>query len=50
VPYVDVFSELVRQPAWKAEVNAGDGSHPTATGYERLTDIILPAWWAWLVR
>lgn len=48
VSYVDTFTELIERPVWVAEVNAGDGSHPSATGYDRLTDIIFTSWWAWL--
>jgi hypothetical protein len=47
VAYVDTFAELIDKPIWAAEVNAGDGSHPTTAGYERLTEIIFKPWWAW---
>ncbi len=45
VAYVDTFAELIDKPIWAAEVNAGDGSHPTTAGYERLTEIIFKPWW-----
>ncbi|PZS33319.1 MAG: hypothetical protein DLM58_08040 [Pseudonocardiales bacterium] len=48
VTYVDTFAELIEEPSWAAEVNAGDGSHPSTAGYERLTEIIYGLWWAWL--
>ncbi len=47
VAYVDTFAELIDKPIWAAEVNAGDGSHPTTAGYERLTEIIFKPWWVW---
>lgn len=50
VTYVDTFNELIAVPVWSDEVNAGDGSHPSGAGYERLTDIVFPPWWRWLVQ
>jgi len=48
VAYVDTFTQLVAERVWAAEVNAGDGSHPSTAGYERLTEIIFTPWWNWL--
>lgn len=48
VPYIAVFAPLDREPAWKTEVQEGDGSHPTARGYDLLTKIIFEPWWTWL--
>jgi lysophospholipase L1-like esterase len=50
VRYVDTMSRLIRRPNWKAEVAAGDGSHPAAGGYQLLADIIFPPWYSWLSR
>ncbi len=50
VVYVDTFTELIAEPVWAAEVNAGDGSHPSAAGYERLAEIIFTPWWSWLTH
>ncbi len=50
VAYVDTFIQLIAEPVWAAEVNAGDGSHPSTAGYERLTEIIFAPWWTWLTR
>ncbi len=50
VAYVDTFTELIEEPVWAAEVNAGDGSHPSTAGYERLTEVIFAPWWSWLTH
>ncbi|MFC4127760.1 GDSL-type esterase/lipase family protein [Nocardia rhizosphaerae] len=49
VPFVDITAALAADPAWIAEVTAGDGAHPGRGGYERLTALVLDAGWrAWL--
>ncbi len=48
VAYIDTFTQLIAEPVWAAEVNAGDGSHPSTAGYERLTEIIFARWFSWL--
>ena len=48
VHYVSVAGALLHDPTWMAEVSAGDGAHPAATGYDRLTHLIRPAWHEWL--
>lgn len=48
VPYVPVFEALRADPVWTAEVSRGDGAHPGAAGYDRLADLIAPAWDRWL--
>lgn len=48
-PYVAVFAALRREPRWAAEVGAGDGSHPGATGYDLLADLVASAWLEWLL-
>lgn len=47
VPYVDLFSPLVSDAAYKREVMSNDGSHPRSNGYEKMAKIVLssPTWW-----
>lgn len=49
VPYVAVFTALRSEPRWMDEVSASDGSHPAATGYDLLTDLVEPRWLEWLL-
>ena len=49
VPYVAVFAALQSEPRWMDEVSAGDGSHPAATGYGLLADLVEPVWLEWLL-
>lgn len=44
VPYVGTVGALRDDPVWHAEVDAGDGAHPGAAGYERLAALVRPAW------
>jgi lysophospholipase L1-like esterase len=48
VPYVDVAGPLTGDARWLAEVRAGDGAHPAATGYDRLAELVWPAFAEWL--
>jgi acyl-CoA thioesterase I len=48
VPYVAVHAALEAEPVWADEVGRGDGSHPGATGYALLAELVLPAWRRWL--
>ena len=48
LPYVSTFPGLLADEVWRQEVEAGDGSHPAAAGYQRLADIIWPSWMTWL--
>jgi acyl-CoA thioesterase-1 len=50
VPYVEIFRILDDDPIWIAEATVGDGAHPAAGGYERLTQIVFEPWWAWISR
>lgn len=50
VPYVAVFDLLEREPIWKTEMQAGDGSHPADEGYELLNEIAFEPWWTWLCQ
>lgn len=47
VPFLSVFEALSQDPVWMAEVNADDGAHPRAAGYEKLAALVdrWPAWW-----
>lgn len=47
VPYAPVLAALAADPAWTAEVAAGDGAHPGAAGYTALADLVWPRWRAW---
>ena len=46
VPYLEVFAPLQQVSTWKEEIASNDGSHPRATGYAMLTQLI-QAWSAW---
>lgn len=50
VPYLDVYTPLSADDRWQAALRAGDGVHPTAAGYERLSALIADwsGWQAWL--
>ncbi len=40
VPFVSTFDELGEGSAWRAEADAGDGSHPGAGGYAELAQLV----------
>ncbi|MGY1858464.1 GDSL-type esterase/lipase family protein [Modestobacter sp. SYSU DS0290] len=48
VPYVSVLPALLRSPVWMAQVAAGDGAHPGASGYAELAGLVRPHWQRWL--
>lgn len=50
VPFLSVFDELVATPVWLDEARAGDGAHPGAGGYTRMSELILasPVWRKWM--
>ena len=47
VPYIDLFSALCSDDAYKREVSNNDGSHPKSEGYSKMACIIdsSPNWW-----
>ena len=45
VPFVETVAALCASAAWRGEVAQGDGSHPAATGYRALADLVLAAGW-----
>ncbi len=47
VPYLDVFSILVKSPIWLTEAKANDGAHPRAAGYAEFAAIV-HNWQGWL--
>jgi len=47
VPYLDVFSILVKSPIWLTEAKANDGAHPRAAGYTEFAQIV-QHWDSWL--
>ncbi|MGI2906367.1 GDSL-type esterase/lipase family protein [Tolypothrix sp. VBCCA 56010] len=47
IPYLDVFSTLVKSSVWLAEAKANDGAHPGTAGYTEFAAIV-QNWDAWL--
>lgn len=47
VPYVDLFSVLVLDDAYKLEISGNDGAHPRSDGYSKMAHLIgsSPSWW-----
>ena len=50
VPFLSVFDELMATPVWLDEARAGDGAHPGAGGYTRMSELILASlvWRKWM--
>jgi lysophospholipase L1-like esterase len=50
VPFLSVFDGLMATPVWLDEARAGDGAHPGAGGYTRMSELILasPVWRKWM--
>ncbi len=49
VPYLELFTELVGDPAWAAALQTGDGVHPAQAGYAMMAERIgrWPGWRRW---
>ena len=47
VPYIDLFSALCSDDAYKREVERNDGAHPRSEGYSKMARIIgsSSSWW-----
>lgn len=47
VPYIDLFSALASDAAYRREVSDNDGAHPRSGGYAKLAGIVAssPRWW-----
>ena len=47
VPYIDLFSALCSDDAYRREVSENDGAHPKSGGYSKMARIIgsSPSWW-----
>ena len=47
IPYIDLFSPLAGDVAYKREILSNDGSHPRKGGYTKMANIVLssPSWW-----
>ena len=47
VPYIDIFSALCADDAYKREVKKNDGAHPRSEGYSKMARIIgsSSSWW-----
>lgn len=48
VPHVEVAGAMAQSAVWRAEVEAGDGAHPAARGYELLATLIGEPLLRWL--
>ena len=46
--FFSVVADLDADPVWREEVAADDGAHPRAEGYQRLAELVWPAWCSWL--
>jgi lysophospholipase L1-like esterase len=47
VPYLNVFSHLLKSPIWLTEAKANDGAHPKADGYAEFAALV-QNWEGWL--
>lgn len=49
IPFLDIHTPLLKDPAWPALTQAGDGSNPASPGYMHVAAMIesWPAWRAW---
>ncbi len=47
IPFIDLFSPLVGETAYRRSVRQGDGAHPDSKGYAHMADVIgsSPGWW-----
>lgn len=47
IPYIELYSHLVTDEAYRREVAANDGSHPRSQGYQTMARIIgtSQSWW-----
>lgn len=47
VPYIDLFSALASDAAYKREISSNDGSHPRSGGYQKMARVVSssPNWW-----
>lgn len=48
VPFVDLATPLGTDQDWLSELAAGGGTHPGATGYWKLANLIRPAFLVWV--
>ncbi len=46
IPYLDIFSELIKSDVWMEEVKNYDGAHPRAAGYQLFAEIV-QNWEGW---
>ena len=47
-PYVPIADALRASPAYRCELERGDGAHPGAGGYALIAELVMPAWLDWL--
>jgi lysophospholipase L1-like esterase len=47
LPFIPLFDTLVQDQAYLTEIAQNDGAHPTSTGYDKMTQLILQSgkWW-----
>lgn len=50
IPYIRVHQPLRRNLTWMRSIDAGDGFHPDAAGYEEFAALIVPNWLLWLAE
>lgn len=47
LPFIPLFDALVQDQAYLTEIAQNDGAHPQASGYNKMTRLILDSdkWW-----
>ena len=48
VPYVHIADALRASLAYRRQLGAGDGAHPSAAGYALIAELVMPTWLDWL--
>ncbi len=47
VPFIELYSSLIIDDAYKKEISKNDGAHPKSSGYKKIAGIVgsSPYWW-----
>jgi hypothetical protein len=47
IPYIELYSLLISDEAYKREISENDGAHPKRKCYSKIANIIgsSPSWW-----